>query len=77
MGSVVAARRLWRAGSIDVTHRLGCPTARSSWTMDRTRTPALAGGFLTAEPPGKSPHNALTEHQLRVLHEVFLMSLQP
>ena len=31
-------------------------------------TPVLAGGFLTIEPPGKSPHNAPADHQLSVLH---------
>ena len=32
----------------------------SSRTRDQTVSPALAGGFLTGGPPGKSPFSLLT-----------------
>ena len=40
-------------GSVVVVHRLSCPVG-SSQNRDRTHVPALAGGFLTTGPPGKS-----------------------
>ena len=35
-----------------VVHRLGCPEARGPGI--EPASPALAGGFLSTEPPGKS-----------------------
>ena len=50
-GSVVVAHG--SIGLVVVVHRLSCPFG-SSQSRDRTRPPALAGGFLTTGPPGKS-----------------------
>ena len=42
------AQQLWYLGLVALQH------GGSSWTRDRTCAPALAGGFLTTVPPGKS-----------------------
>ena len=61
VGSVVVARGLQSAGSVVVAHGLS-----SMWDLPGAETepvsPALAGGFLTTAPPGKSlnGHNLLT-----------------
>ena len=53
VASLVAAHRLWSAGLAVVVHGLSC-----MWTLPRAGikpvSPALAGGFLTTGPPGKS-----------------------
>ena len=41
------AQLLWCVGSAIPRH------VGSSWTVDGSMSPALAGGFLTTEPPGK------------------------
>ena len=48
--------RLWGSrASVVVAHRLGCPGGM--WDLPRLgfepASPALAGGLLTTEPPGK------------------------
>ena len=47
-GSRAQAQELWRTGLVASRH------VESSQTRARTRVPALAGGFLTTVPPGKS-----------------------
>ena len=47
-GSRAQAQQLWHTGFIALRH------VGSSRTRDRTCVPALAGGFLTTAPPGKS-----------------------
>ena len=43
------------ASSAVVGHRLSCSAACGTpWTREGPRVPALAGGFLTPEPPGRS-----------------------
>ena len=53
-GSQVPERRL-----MVVVHRLSCP---GTWDFPglgiKPVSPALAGGFFTSEPPGKSAHEA-------------------
>ena len=57
-GSVVAVPRLPSTGSVVVAHRLSCFIC-SIWDLPgpgfEPVCPALAGGFLTTEPPGKLP----------------------
>ena len=55
-GSVVVARRLQSAGSVVVAHRLSCSMACGIFPDQGSNPcpPALAGGFLTTAPPGKS-----------------------
>ena len=52
-GSRAQAQQLWHMGFVALWH------VGSSWTRDRTMSPALAGGFLTTAPTGKSPHHIL------------------
>ena len=55
MGSAVVACGLQSAGSVVVVHGLSCSPARGIFPdpgLERV-SPALAGGFLTTEPPGK------------------------
>ena len=65
--SVVVARRLSSSGSLTLGRRLSSCGARAQWLRCmwdlpgpglESVFPALAGGFLTAEPPGK-PSNTL------------------
>ena len=60
--SAVWAPRLWSTGSGLVVHRFGLPLGAwghplGAWDLPRSGieslSPALAGRFLTAEPPGK------------------------
>ena len=66
--SVVVARGLSSCGSQALEHRLSSCDARAQllrgmWDLLRPGiepvSPALAGGFLTTVPPGKSPLNLL------------------
>ena len=55
--SGVVARGLWSAGSVVMAHRLSCSTACGIFPdQGSSVSPALAGGFLTTAPPGKSMH---------------------
>ena len=56
-GSVVVAHRLQSAVSVVVAHRLSCSVACGIFPDQGSNLwfPALAGGFLTTAPPGKSP----------------------
>ena len=47
-GSRVQAQQLWHMALVTPRH------VGSSWTRAPTMSPALAGGFLTTAPPGKS-----------------------
>ena len=54
-------------GSVSVVHGLSCPLAcgnLSSPTRDGTHIPTSEGGFLTPEPPGKSPAFLIKAHSL-------------
>ena len=42
-----------RTGSVAVEQTVGPQHVGSSWTRNRTGSPALPGGFLTTGPPGK------------------------
>ena len=57
-GSVVVARRLQSTGSVVVAHGPRCSVACGVWDFPgpglEPVSPALAGGFLTTVPPGKS-----------------------
>ena len=66
--SVVATRGLGSCGSWALERRLsGCGAwawlLRGMWDLSEPGldpvSPALAGGFLTTAPPGKSPHSIL------------------
>ena len=50
-------QQLWHMGSVVVAHGLSCSTA-GMWDLPgpglEPVSPALAGGFLTIAPPGKS-----------------------
>ena len=56
MGSVVVAYGLQSAGSVVVVHGLSCSVACGIFPRPgfKSMSPALAGGFLTIAPPGKS-----------------------
>ena len=60
MGSLVVARRLTGCGTRAVERRLSGGGAHGMWDLPgpglEPLSPALAGGFLTTAPPGKSPH---------------------
>ena len=47
-GSRAQAQQLWHTGLVALWHE------GSSWTRAQIVSPALAGGFLTTAPPGKS-----------------------
>ena len=49
---------LGHSGSVTVTHGLSCPVACGPGI--EPVSPALAGGFLTTGPPGKSEVSVLT-----------------
>ena len=55
--AVVAACGLQSTDSVVVAHRLRAQLLCSTWDLPRSRikpvSPALAGGFLSTEPPGK------------------------
>ena len=55
-GSVVVARGLQSTGSVVVVHELSCSMACEIFPDQGSEpvSPALAGGFLTTVPPGKS-----------------------
>ena len=55
MGSVVAAPQLWSTGLRAVMHRLDCSEVREIFPDQGSNpcSPALAGRFLSTEPPGK------------------------
>ena len=63
MGSVGVARRLWSTGSIVVVHRLSCSAVCGIFLDQGVEpvSPALASGFFTTEPPGKSPYCFLSQ----------------
>ena len=54
-GSVAVARGLQSVGSVVVVHGLSCSTGCGIFPVGTEPVfPALAGGFLSAAPPGKS-----------------------
>ena len=53
VGSVAAAPGLESTGSVVVACAYCSVHVGSSWTRHQTMSPALAGGFFTAELPGK------------------------
>ena len=52
--SVIAAPRFYSGGSVVLEHGLSCSTACGIFPDQGSMSPALAGEFLTSEPPGKS-----------------------
>ena len=52
--SVVAAPRLQSTGSVVAVHGLHCSAACGIFPGIKPMFPALAGGFLSAAPPGRS-----------------------
>ena len=69
--SVVAARGLSSCGSQALQHRLSscgerAQLLRGMWDLPgpglKPMSPALASGFLTTAPPGKSPHSFFLIH---------------
>ena len=76
--SVVVARRLISCGSWALEHRLSSCGAlalllRGMWDIPRPGvepiSQAMAGGFLTTVPPGKSPISFF-HHLTQILHQV-------
>ena len=53
-GSIVAAHELWSTDSVVVVHGLRCSVACRILVPQAGIKPALAGGFLSPVPPGKS-----------------------
>ena len=53
-----AEHRLQSTDAVAVAHRIRCMWNLPGQRMEPT-FPALAGGFLSTEPPGKSPENVL------------------
>ena len=79
-GSVVVARGLSSCGSWAPEHRLSSCGTRASllhgmWDLPgpglEPMSPALAGGFLTAAPPGKP--QVLLKYPLSVKHKVMFL----
>ena len=55
-------QQLWHAGSVVVAHGLSCSAACGIFPdQGLNPCPALAGGFLTTAPPGKSTQYSLNE----------------
>ena len=55
VGSLVTEHGVWGAGASAVVRGFSClQQMESSQTRDEPGSPALAGGFLTTGPPGKS-----------------------
>jgi len=52
--SVIAAPRVYSVGSVALEHEPSCSAACGIFPDQGSMSPALAGGFLTSEPPGKS-----------------------
>ena len=59
---VAVHRLLIAVASLVVEHGLSYPEACEIFLDQGLVSPALAGGFLTTEPPGKVPESLLTWH---------------
>ena len=60
MGSAVLVPGLQSTDSIITVHGLSC-SATCGIFPDQGSSPALAGGFFTTEPPGRSPDVFVTQ----------------
>jgi len=69
LGLLIAVASLSAWTSVVVVHGLSCPMACGIFpTRDWTMSSALAGGFLTTGPPGKSRYSVFGGHNLLCLY---------
>ena len=76
VGSVVAAHGLYSMDSVVVAHGLSCSAAWGIFPDQGSKlSPALTGGFFTAEPPRKLRHLLLIFQMLSLPFSVLCLSL--